>query len=108
MRTSDFYAMLKTLGIPVAYSAFKNAVETPYCVYEESREVRGDDFTNRIAEAEFRIELYCDERNVEFEEKIEKLLDEHGFTYRADYAMYIPDDQTFMTVYEVEPIVFKK
>lgn len=108
MRTSDFYAMLKTLGIPVAYSVFKNAVELPFMVYEESREVRGDDFKNRIAETEYRIELYAYERNVELEEKLEKILDEHGFSYRADYGIYISSEQTFMTVYEVEPIVFKK
>ena len=108
MKTNDFYSMLKTLGIPVAYSAFKNAVETPYCVYEESRDVRGDDFKNRIIEAEFRIELYCDERNVELEQKLEKLLDENGFEYSADYATYIPEEQMFMTVYQLDPISYKR
>ena len=108
MKTKDFYSMLKKLGIPVAYSVFKSEVELPYCVYEESREVRGGDFKNYIAEAEYRVELYCDERNVELEERLEKLLDENGFEYSAEYAIYISSEQMFMTVYEVEPIAFKK
>lgn len=108
MRTSEFYSMLKSLGIPVAYSAFNHEVDFPYCVYEESREVRGDDFRNRIIDVEFRVELYDDKRNVELEQKLEQMLDERGFAYRADYGIYIAEDQSFMTVYEVEPISYKK
>ena len=108
MRTSEFYSMLKSLGIPVAYSAFKSTVDFPYCVYEEHRDIRGDDFKNRIIEAGFRIELYDAERNVELEQKLEQMLDERGLEYGADYGIYIEDDQSFMTVYEVEPISYKK
>lgn len=108
MKTQDFYKMLKQCGVPVAYSAFKNETAVPYIVYTERREVYGDDFKARIIGAQFRIELYADERDRTLETKIENLLDENGFEYEAEYGIYIEDDQTFMTVYDVGQIYYKK
>lgn len=108
METKQFYSLLKSLDIPVAYGAFKHEVEFPYCVYLEEIEVYGDDFKNTIKSAKYTIELYDLQRNIELEEKLEKMLDEHGFEYSAEYGTYIDDDQSFMTVYYIEPITYKK
>lgn len=108
METKQFYSLLKQLEIPVAYSNFKTETELPYCVYLESRDVYGDDFKNTIADVQYIVELYDDVRNLELEEKIEKIFDENGFNYSVEYGVYLQDDQTFMTTYTIESIVYKK
>jgi len=65
---------LKTIGIPVAYRAFKTDTNPPFIAYYvDGEEVRGGDFDNSIVNRTLSIEFYSDTKSEATERTIENL-----------------------------------
>jgi hypothetical protein len=95
---SDVKAWLETTGLPVAEIKFSNKnVVPPFVVYTESRQIRGTDEKNCIAERDIRVELYCVKISPAIESKIEALLDKIPYNRER---LWIAEESVFMTVYE--------
>lgn len=106
MTLSDIKRKLDTLGIPVTYRAFSDKVKPPYAVYYcVGEEHRGSDFENLIAEKDIIIELYCKKKDLEIEEKIEKLF---NFTELEKTESYISETRLILTIYEFSIITKEK
>ena len=105
MELSELNELLNTLDIPVAYSHFKDLVQTPFLVYYvQNEDIRGADNKNMLSEKNIRIELYSDLKNIELENQIEEMLIE----YQLDKnETYIESEQLLQVSYEFSMIIKK-
>lgn len=79
------YNILCATGFPVAYSSFKEKVQTPYVAYEfeDSSNLEADNKAF-VKTGNYRIELYTQGKEPNYEEKLEKILDENEIFYEKD------------------------
>lgn len=79
------YNILCATGFPVAYSSFKEKVQTPYIAYElESSSNFEADNKAFIKSGDYRIELYTKEKDLEKEKILEKILDENEIPFEKE------------------------
>lgn len=98
MKPEELIKELKAIGIPVAFSHFKEKQTGDYIIYTFKRSVSGSDHVNELEEYDYRIELYTAIKNVELEDKVTSFLDELGTDYEIYESVYIEDEDVFMTV----------
>lgn len=100
MKLETIYNRLKTLGIPVAYSHFPNAVNPPFCCYiVTSEKLYGADNINLLRNRLVRIELYTNKKDEQLESRIEKLFYD---TELEKSETYISDEQLYEVMYDFE------
>lgn len=93
------------LGIPVAYSHFKDGEvpeAPPYAVYlgaGQDTTPADNDYVYR--RNRYRIEYYFTEKNEEQEAAIEDLLLKNGYLYQKSEDVYIEEMGVFVIYYEV-------
>ncbi len=105
MTLTQVYAKLKTLGLPVAYMAFKTVVSPPFIVYfVDSEEIRGGDFDNSIIDRSLTVEFYSDTKNETTERAIEALFVGCDITKSETWIDFFFKQKT---AYEID-YVFKK
>lgn len=85
MGAKKIYNILCATGFPVAYSSFKEKVFTPYIAYEfeDSSNLEADNKAF-VKTGNYRIELYTQGKEPNYEEKLEKILDENEIFYEKD------------------------
>lgn len=82
MSLKEFVTLLKTTGFPVAYHHFEegHSPSPPYVLYlcQQSENFGADNFSYHKTGL-VQIELYCKKKDIQSEEKVETLLDDHFF-----------------------------
>ncbi|WP_342546127.1 hypothetical protein [Lysinibacillus sp. FSL K6-4013] len=104
MKLKEFAELLGTLGLPIAYNHFKTTStnpppDPPFIVYlEEDSNNFGADNKSWKQIVNYRIEVYSDDKDLDLEEKIEKLLDDNGIFYDTDET-YIDQESLYQRMY---------
>ena len=98
MTPEELIKELKAIGIPVAFSHFKEKQTGDYIIYTFKRSASGSDHANELEEYDYRIELYTAIKNIELENKVTRCIDELGIDYEIYESVYIEDEDVFMTV----------
>lgn len=104
MTHHDVMAMVDEMGMESAYDHFAegDAPDPPYVVflYPKARNFAADGKVyfkvNRL-----NIELYTDLKDVELEQRVEAVLDEHGIFY-AKSEVWIEEEGLYEVLYEME------
>lgn len=99
MRISE---ILKTLGIPVAYGSFREAVKPPFLVYLGAGQNAFEaDNTFYQKTNKYRIEYYFKIKDEEQEDRIETVLLSHFNNYEKSDDTYIESDAMYVIYYDV-------
>lgn len=94
--------VLNSIGLPVAYSHFKQKQKLPFIVYVgngQEQFVADNNFYYK--QNSYRIEFYYKNKNEKIEEKIEKALCESGYLYEKSKDIYIDSENVFVIYYYV-------
>ena len=104
MILEELYLILKSTGLPVAYSHFNVRKSPPYITYLSaySSNFNAD---NRVYKKidNIQIELYTKNKDLEVEKKLEDLLDENEIAYETTEG-WIDSEKLFQKIYEVRLI----
>lgn len=96
--------IIKAMGIPFAYDHFAEgeAVDPPFICYllPESDNFAADGKVYFKAN-EVHIELYTDTKDLSVEQKVEAVLDEHGFYYDRS-EVWIESEKLYEVLYTFE------
>ncbi len=96
---SDIYAKLKTVGVPVAYRAFKKPQYPPFIVYYQENETQdGYDEKNVIGNGVIIVELYTDKKDLSMESAMDKLFQEYPI---QKYETYIDSEKLYQIMYQI-------
>lgn len=97
------YALLQTLGIPVAYFKFDREVDFPYIVYmgAGSNNLEAD---NKVYHKEntYKVEFYYQKKNEEVENTIEELFNDNKIIWSKSEDVYIDDEKMFVIFYYIK------
>lgn len=96
--------ILKSTGYKVAYSHFNTPVKAPFITYfiSNSENFIADNKVYKKID-NIKIELYTNIKDLQVEEKLEKLLDENDIAYETDET-WIESEKLFQKIYEVRSI----
>lgn len=102
MTDDELKSLLKSIGIPVAYSHFTKPPKLPYLVY-----LRVNDY-NMHADNKvyfklnnYQIELYTEKKDLALEEKVEAMFDLKEIPYSTSEE-WIQDENMFQVVYSIQ------
>lgn len=91
---------LESIGIPVAYHAFKEPQEPPYiCFYVPGTQNFKADGRVYYKIEQLVVELYQTDRDLELEGKVESTLSSFAWENNTEY---IDAESIYMTTYEME------
>jgi hypothetical protein len=101
MRLGELNDILKTTGVPVAYSHFGKPQKPPFITYvvAYSSNFGADDRVYQEIE-NVQIELYTSKKDLEAESRVKAVLDANGFYYETTET-YIPTEKLYQKIYEV-------
>lgn len=109
MTREDIKSMLDALDLPLAYHHFAEgeAPDLPYLVYyyPESDNFAADNMAY-VKLDDLSIELYTEKRDIDVEEALEQILDANDFFY-SKTEIYIPDEDIYEILYEMEGAVWQ-
>ena len=96
------YDVLKSTGLPCAYSHFKMAQEPPYIVYigNGQNTMKADD-TVYWRNNTYQVEYYFTKKNETNETAIENALLNAGYIYDKSEDVYIEDQGVFVIYYTI-------
>ena len=100
----EFKSELEKLGIPVQYRAFQvgQAPELPYLIfYENDSDNIFADNSNWFDVLNVVCELYADEKDIELETKLQKLLYDLEIEYNSTET-YIDSENMYLKAYDVQ------
>ncbi len=101
MTQEQIYSLLDTLGLPVAYSHFKETKKLPYLIYlTEDTSNFGADNKVYYKIDNWVIELYTDKKDINLEIRLEALLDDVELYYEK-YEAYIDAEKMYQVRYEI-------
>ncbi|MBQ8297348.1 MAG: hypothetical protein IJX77_06160 [Ruminococcus sp.] len=102
MELKEIAQRLSTLKIPVAYSVFNTPQKLPFVVYYESgADIQGADTYNLYRDAEIRICLYCDKKDIALERRLEELFRDVELDKTE---IYIPEEKMLEIAYSFDTI----
>lgn len=102
MELNEIGARLSTLGVPVAYFIFNSPQTRPFIVYCESgADIQGADHYNLYRNAEIKISLYCDKKDIALERKLEELFRDVELDKTE---LYISEEKMYEITYTFETI----
>lgn len=104
MTLQELNNILKSTGYKVAYSHFNTPVKAPFITYliSNSENFIADNKVYKKID-NIKIELYTSIKDLQAEEKLEKLLDENEMPYECSEE-WIEKEKVFQRIYEVELI----
>lgn len=98
----SLYQVLKSTGLPCAYSHFKTNQEPPYIVYiGNGQDTFSADNTYHWAENRYQVEYYFKRKDESVESTIESLLLENGYHYQKSEDLYLEDQDVFLIYYNI-------
>lgn len=100
------FETLQTIGLPCAYSHFRDdgvaPKEPPYLVYlGAGQDTFQADNTHYYRENRYQIEYYFKDKNEEMEAEIEDALLANGFLYEKSEDVYIESEGVFVIYYQI-------
>lgn len=100
MSMEELKAVLDSVGIPVAYRAFRKPQKPPYICYLEvnSKNFAADGIVY-FAARQMQIELYTANRDQELEDRVEAALSSF---YWGKSENYIDSEKCYQITYEIE------
>ena len=104
MKKKDVPAMLKRIGIPMAYDHFAEgeSPRPPFCVYLYPR---SDNFAADgkvyFKQDILHVEIYTNKKDPSLEERAEAVFDEYGLFY-AKSEVWIPSEKLYEVLYQME------
>lgn len=111
MTRGQINAMLKAVGLPVAYDHFDtNDDDRPsgppfICFLYPNRDDFAADNRNYVRITALRVELYTDAPSFDLEDSLEAALDAAELAYSKSGPDYIDDERMYITTYETEVIL---
>lgn len=107
MTLAELAAILKSTGLPVAYSHFKsdNVPPPPFIAYttDSSSNFFADNQVYREIE-NVVVELYTDKKDLAAEKALESVLKEHDLPFET-IETWIEEEQLFQRIYELGVII---
>lgn len=103
MSYEDVMSMMEEFGIPFAYDHFAEgeSPDPPFiCFLMPGDDEFGADNIVYASFPKLNIELYTDEKDPEFEKKIEDILTQHELFYEKS-EVWIPDEKLYEVLYEL-------
>lgn len=96
------YETLKQIGLPVAYSFFKEEQEPPYLIYTgDGQDQFQADNTYYTAQNRYQIEYYYTRKDEQKESEIETFLLGNGYRYTKSEDVYLDDQNIFVIYYDI-------
>ena len=104
MTLQELNNILKSTGYEVAYSHFNTPIKPHFITYliSNSENFIADNKVYKKID-NIKIELYTSIKDLQAEEKLEKLLDENDIAYETDET-WIESEKLFQKIYEVRSI----
>lgn len=98
----ELVAMLETLGIPVAYDHFDDAVTLPFITINDVGNVPlyADDI-NYWDSIDYDINYHFKLKNPEEENRLEELFKDNHLLYTTTTDIWIEDEKRYLKTYEV-------
>lgn len=94
---SSIMDVLKSTGLPCAYSHFKTKQEPPFLAYLQSgQEQFSADDTRHWYRNTYQVEYYFKTKNTAAEAAIEEALLEAGFRFTMSEDIYLEDEDVFV------------
>lgn len=104
MTYQEIAKMIEGIGLPYAYYQFeeKTGQEPPFICfyYPEDSDLHADN-VNYQSISNLIIELYTDEKNFLYEQKVEQTLKENGLSWHKEET-YIDEELMYMVAYNME------
>lgn len=102
MTLNQLKNILKKLKLPVAYSYFKRRVSPPYIVFSvaQTKNYFADNIVVKKMQS-VNIELYTEEKNVELEENLEKILNDNELPYEIEGEIFIEEENIYQIIYKI-------
>lgn len=104
MTKAEVIGMLEEMRLPFAYDHFAEgeAVNPPFLVYLYPRASNfAADGVAYYKKDRLQIEMYTDKKDVNLEERVEAVLDRHGFFY-SKTETWISSEKMYEVLYETE------
>lgn len=103
MTSKQLIDVLTASGVPFAYSHFHSPQVAPYGVVV-SPGTDNFDADNRVYHeiTQWRIELYTKGRDFALEDTIKSIISTKGIVWEITNAVFIPEEDIHMTVFEFE------
>lgn len=104
MTKKEIEMMLDEIGIEYRYHHFeeKEAIQPPFiCWLMPETDHFAADGIAYVKITELDIELYTDEKNIQLEEQVEKVLENNGIFFQKK-EIYIETEEMYETLYEME------
>lgn len=96
------YQVLRSTGLPCAYSHFKTAQSPPYIVYiGQGQDTLEADNGIYFKSNRYQVEYYYTAKNETKEEAIESALTDNGFLYEKSEDLFLEDEEVFLIYYYV-------
>lgn len=96
------FEILQGIGLPCAYSHFRNKQTLPYLVYTgDGQDTMAADNTWYYRKNTYQIEYYFKEKDEEVEAAIEDTLLDSGYQYEKSDDVYINDQDCYVIYYNI-------
>lgn len=103
MNLEGLIALLKTLGIQVAYHHFHKPPDFPFIVISETKpEVYKADNTHYYTSRTYDVSYYFEKKTPSKELALENLLLENDIDFDVTEDIYIEKEQMYYKIYEVK------
>lgn len=104
MTEEELCTLLKTLGLPVAYSAFNKPTALPFITYQfsGSADLMADN-QNHAPISNYAVELYTKKKDLASETAIENVLKSSNLPY-IKREFFIDSEKVLQIIYEIQLI----
>ena len=103
MSLKELITLIKSIGFPVAYHHFEEGHSPipPYLLYlyQQSENFGADNYSYHKSGL-LQIELYCQKKDIQAEEKVETFLDNHFF-YFDKIEQYLASEKLYQITYTI-------
>ena len=102
MKHSEWYDLLQTLNIPVAYNHFEENehVTPPFVAYDEiSPDTFKADNKTYYRNNEYEVELVTEKKDVALEKQLEGLFDSNSIPYDKGDTIWDNDEKIYHIIY---------
>ena len=104
MTQKELSAILKRVGLPLAYHHFDKPQKLPFmCYIRDGDDNEHADNKTWVKLKNYQVELYSEKKSPEIEKKIESIFDENEIIYDVDET-YIESEKMYEVIYFIQVI----